>query len=215
MVSTGMDGLTGTPQTMAGSGVGGKTSLTCNSGGTGGPGTIVPVGFMEGNYRDTSITLGLRYAFGPAAAPPPMPEPEPTPMPEPEPAPAPAPMPEPAPVPEPPARMMQEFIVYFPWDEYYLTTEAQTVVQEAANYAAAGQTASVVVVGHADTSGSAAYNIRLSERRAKTVAEALVGLGVPQSTISADWRGETENAVATGDGVREPLNRRATITVNP
>ncbi len=51
--------------------------------------------------------------------------------------------------------------------------------------------------------------------RAGNSADALVSLGVNQSLISADWRGETQPAVSTGDGVREPLNRRATITVNP
>jgi outer membrane protein OmpA-like peptidoglycan-associated protein len=42
----------------------------------------------------------------------------------------------------------------------------------------------------------------------------MVGLGVNPALITADWRGETAPAVATGDGVKEPLNRRATIGVN-
>jgi outer membrane protein OmpA-like peptidoglycan-associated protein len=96
-----------------------------------------------------------------------------------------------------------------------LTPEAQAVVSEAASYAAQGNPTSVVVTGHADTSGSAAYNIRLSERRAKTVADALVAAGVNGSAMSVDWKGESQPAVATGDGVKEPLNRRATININP
>ena len=87
-------------------------------------------------------------------------------------------------------------------------------MQEAAQYANAGNATRVVVVGHADTSGSAAYNVRLSERRAKAVADALVGLGVDAAKLAVDWRGETEPAVATGDGVKEPLNRRSTIDIN-
>ena len=46
------------------------------------------------------------------------------------------------------------------------------------------------------------------------MADALVGLGVNSSTLAGDWRGEAEPAVATGDGVKEPLNRRATININ-
>jgi outer membrane protein OmpA-like peptidoglycan-associated protein len=88
------------------------------------------------------------------------------------------------------------------------------VVQEAANYASAGKATQVVVVGHADTSGSPAYNVRLSERRAKAVADALVGLGVAQTALQVDWKGETAPAVATGDGVKEPLNRRSSIDIN-
>jgi outer membrane protein OmpA-like peptidoglycan-associated protein len=88
------------------------------------------------------------------------------------------------------------------------------VVQEAASYASAGPATQVVVVGHTDTSGSPAYNVRLSERRAKAVADALVGLGVAQTALQVDWKGETMPAVATGDGVKEPLNRRSTIDIN-
>lgn len=109
----------------------------------------------------------------------------------------------------------KQFIVYFPFDPYVLTPEAQTVVSEAANYTRTDQgTSRVVVVGHADTSGSAAYNVRLSERRAKAVADALVGLGTGADKLQVDWKGETMPAVATGDGVKEPLNRRSTIDIN-
>ncbi|MDP1737401.1 MAG: hypothetical protein Q8L23_13635, partial [Caulobacter sp.] len=37
---------------------------------------------------------------------------------------------------------------------------------------------------------------------------------VPASTLAVDWKGESELAVATGDGVKEPLNRRSTIQIN-
>jgi outer membrane protein OmpA-like peptidoglycan-associated protein len=88
------------------------------------------------------------------------------------------------------------------------------VVQEAASYASAGHATKLSVVGNTDTSGSPAYNVRLSERRAKAVADALVGLGVAQTALSVDWKGETAPAVATGDGVKEPLNRRSTIDIS-
>ena len=87
-----------------------------------------------------------------------------------------------------------------------LTPEAQTVVSEAANGTRTDLGASrVVVVGHADTSGQAAYNVRLSERRAKAPPDALVSAGVDQSKLSVDWNGESQPAVQTGDGVKEPL----------
>ena len=46
------------------------------------------------------------------------------------------------------------------------------------------------------------------------VADSLVGLGVQQTLLSVDWKGKSEPAVQTGDGVKEPLNRRATIDIN-
>ncbi|WP_304186482.1 OmpA family protein [Phenylobacterium aquaticum] len=150
-----------------------------------GTSTLQP-GDFTGRYSDQSVTVGLRYSF--AAAPPPPPP--------------------------PPAYEAKQFIVYFPFDQFVLTPEAQTVVSEAANYANAGHATRVIVVGHTDTSGSPAYNVRLSERRAKAVADALVGLSVPQTALQVDWKGETMLAVPTADGVKEPLNRRSTIDIN-
>ena len=110
--------------------------------------------------------------------------------------------------------MAKEFIVYFPFDQYILTPEAQTVVTEAATYAKAGHATRLIVVGHTDSSGSTTYNVRLSERRAKAVADALVAQEVAQALLQVDWKGESQLAVATGDGVKEPLNRRSTIDIN-
>ena len=152
-------------------------------------------GTLRGKMADQSLSVGLRWAFGTPPAPV-------------EAAPPPPPPPPPAPVYE-----AREFIVYFEFDKSDLTSDAQAVVQAAADYAKAGNAARIVVVGHTDTSGSAAYNIRLSERRAKTVADALAGLGVDPSKLAVDWKGESEPAVATGDGVKEPLNRRSTIDI--
>ena len=109
----------------------------------------------------------------------------------------------------------KEFIVYFPFDQYVLTPDAQSVVQEAGQYATGDQVSThVTVVGHTDTSGGFAYNMRLSERRAKATADQLVADGVAQSVLDVSWKGFTEPAVQTGPGVKEPLNRRAVISVN-
>ena len=37
---------------------------------------------------------------------------------------------------------------------------------------------------------------------------------IAAGALSVDWKGEAELAVATGDGVKEPLNRRSTISIN-
>lgn len=104
-------------------------------------------------------------------------------------------------------------MVYFPFDQYVLTPEAQAVVQQAAEYAKGGGASKIVVTGHTDTSGSDKYNQKLSERRAKAVADGLVSLGVNATALSVDWKGESNPAVATGDGVKEPLNRRSTVSI--
>jgi len=69
----------------------------------------------------------------------------------------------------------------------------------------------VRVVGHTDTSGSASYNLALSKRRANDALNELVRQGVARSSITAEGKGETEPFVQTGDGVKEPLNRRTEV----
>ena len=67
------------------------------------------------------------------------------------------------------------------------------------------------MAGHADRSGSPAYNQGLSQRRAQNVAAELVRLGVQREAISVQAFGESRPLVATADGVREMQNRRVEI----
>ena len=107
----------------------------------------------------------------------------------------------------------REFIVFFGFNKSNLTADAQKVVAEAAAAATQLNADQVVVVGHADTVGSPRYNMDLSERRAETVRAELVRQGVKADRIATSGRGEGDLMVQTGDNVREPQNRRASITI--
>jgi outer membrane protein OmpA-like peptidoglycan-associated protein len=65
--------------------------------------------------------------------------------------------------------------------------------------------------GHTDRLGKLADNLRLSERRARAVAERLKWGGVPEGVIRVQAYGESRPFIATGDGEPEPLNRRVEI----
>jgi OOP family OmpA-OmpF porin len=109
----------------------------------------------------------------------------------------------------------REFEVYFNWDSSDPEESGGwSVVTQAANYARSGRPIRILIVGHADTSGPAAYNVGLSNRRSRAVADALLAQGVNGDAIWLDGKGETALRVATADGVSEPLNRRATITIS-
>ena len=69
------------------------------------------------------------------------------------------------------------------------------------------------MTGHADRSGSDAYNMGLSQRRAAAVASALESNGVSASVLEVSGRGEAEPKVPTPDGEQNPTNRRVEITV--
>lgn len=107
-----------------------------------------------------------------------------------------------------------DMVVYFGFDSTALT-EAGAATLDSVVEAITGTGATAVsVVGHADTSGSAAYNQGLSERRARRVAQGLTERGVAPEAMTLAGRGEQDLAVATGDGVVEQLNRRVTIDLS-
>ncbi|MEQ1866305.1 MAG: OmpA family protein [Micropepsaceae bacterium] len=113
-----------------------------------------------------------------------------------------------------PGRAPKQFIVFFGFNKSNLTPEAARVVADAAAAAKEYGSASIMVVGHTDSSGSSAYNQSLSMRRSQAVKDGLAANGVPGSMVSTGGRGEAELMVQTGDGVKEPQNRRATIDLN-
>jgi outer membrane protein OmpA-like peptidoglycan-associated protein len=156
----------------------------------------------DDEYRSHTVLVGLRYLFW---------SPEPRRMAAAEPVAAPAPEPAPAAPPAPPAPAPQEYLVFFDFDSAMLTAEARDIVRSAAENARAGGISRIRVIGHTDTSGPADYNMGLSQRRADAVAAELERLGVDQAQIAVSAVGETQPLVPTGDGVREPQNRRVEI----
>ena len=155
----------------------------------------LPVFVASDDLQKHTVTLGLRYAFGQPTA---------------EPVVAPPP-PAPPPVAEP--TTPREYIVFFGHNKSNLTNEALDVIRQAAAAAKEYGSASILVVGHADRSGSDRYNQRLSERRGNNVKAALVRQGIPENQIVVVGKGETQPLVPTADGVREPQNRRVEIVL--
>tara|TARA_R110002126_G_scaffold13118_1_gene56070 strand:+ start:317951 stop:318853 length:903 start_codon:yes stop_codon:yes gene_type:complete len=104
------------------------------------------------------------------------------------------------------------YLVFFDFDKSKIASSATSVVDAIADEVKARSLAGVSIIGHTDTSGARAYNKRLSLKRATAVKDALVERGVDAAIISIDSRGEGELLVETADGVREPANRRVTVT---
>jgi OOP family OmpA-OmpF porin len=106
---------------------------------------------------------------------------------------------------------VKQFIIFFGFDKCTITPEADKVLGEAADTAKSEGTAKIQIVGHTDTSGSPAYNQRLSECRSNAARTNLVGKGIADGAITTSGKGESELMVQTADGVKEPQNRRATV----
>ena len=101
--------------------------------------------------------------------------------------------------------------VLFNLDSAHVSRDADQVLQEIADAAHDFPGASLVVEGHTDTSGTHEHNQALSDARARAVADVLVREGVERDRIRTEGMGETGLAVQTGDGVREPRNRRVVV----
>ena len=105
------------------------------------------------------------------------------------------------------------YTVYFAFNSASLTPEDMGVLQKAIDDARAGGQPKITVVGHTDTAGGEAYNKKLSIKRADAVRDALVALGARREAIETEGVGESDLAVPTGNGVRQPKNRRAVFTL--
>jgi len=126
---------------------------------------------------------------------------------EPEAAPAayvPPPVQAPAPAPK-------SYLVFFDFNKSDLTPQAVQIVNTAAANAGPAHVTQLTVTGHTDTVGSDAYNMRLSRRRAESVAAQLEKDGIASSEIQIVAKGKRDLLVPTADGVREPQNRRVQI----
>ncbi|HNB26918.1 MAG TPA: OmpA family protein [Alphaproteobacteria bacterium] len=112
-----------------------------------------------------------------------------------------------------PAPAPAVYLVLFDFDKSNINDAAQAVINQVIADFNANKASAISVTGHTDRAGSDAYNEKLSERRADAVREALIAGGIPADAITTAWKGESENAVPTADGVKEQANRRAEIII--
>lgn len=140
---------------------------------------------IDFNPDNGLLSLGVSYRFGqeePVVAPPP----------------APAPTPAPAPV-----TVTKEFNlssdVLFDFGKSSLKPEGVTALDGLYDQikAETPKDGTALVVGYTDRIGSDASNQVLSEQRAKTVADYLVGKGIPADKVSTQGRGEAEPVTGT------------------
>jgi iron complex outermembrane receptor protein len=116
----------------------------------------------------------------------------------------------PAPVAATPS-VPKSYLVFFDFNKSDLTSQATAIVDQAAKNAGPAKVTKLEVTGHTDTVGSDAYNMRLSRRRAESVAAQLEKDGIASSEIEIVAKGKRDLLVPTADGVKEPQNRRVQI----
>ena len=108
----------------------------------------------------------------------------------------------------------------FEFDRADLTPGAETQLRKAAELIRKAPPGAIEVIGHSDAKGNDAYNLRLSEKRARTVADWFAGqVGVRQRTFRVSGKGETApvapNQTADGkdDTAGRARNRRVEVVL--
>ncbi len=182
----------------------------------------------KGRWNDASIKAGVTYVFGATSAP------APTPAPTPAPAPAPVVVDSDADgvvdsqdkCPNTPAAHKvdaQGCTVYtekmdrvgdvdievrFAFDSAVVSAEGRTEVNQLAAFMKRFPEAVVFIEGHASNVGKAEYNMRLSERRAKAIADLLTAQGIDSSRITSQGFGVTRPRVQGNTREAHAANQR-------
>lgn len=112
-----------------------------------------------------------------------------------------------------PAQAGLDMLVNFDLDSAELSRDARAKLSEFAKALQDNRlrTHTFLVEGHTDASGSAAYNERLSERRAESVTAFLLSSGIESSRIRPIGMGETHPRAANP---YDPVNRRVEMRIN-
>jgi outer membrane protein OmpA-like peptidoglycan-associated protein len=103
--------------------------------------------------------------------------------------------------------------VNFEFDKARLTPNAKTILDNVGDELVANPQINVELGGHTDSKGSDEYNQKLSERRAKSVVQYLVGRGIDNGRMTAAGYGETQPVADNDTDEGRELNRRVELKI--
>lgn len=105
--------------------------------------------------------------------------------------------------------------IYFSFDRYDLSPEAQAILVNNAEYLKANPEANVRIEGYCDERGSDEYNLALGERRALAAKQYLETLGIDGARLSVISYGEEMPLDPSHNEAAYAMNRRAEFKTMP
>ncbi|MDB9752001.1 peptidoglycan-associated lipoprotein Pal [Gammaproteobacteria bacterium] len=102
-------------------------------------------------------------------------------------------------------------VIYFEYDSSEIRSEYRSVIENHSEYLSENVGTTVTLEGHADELGSREYNLALGERRAKSIKQQMMLLGVSSSQVRLVSYGEERPEVDGHDEVSWQKNRRVEI----
>jgi outer membrane protein OmpA-like peptidoglycan-associated protein len=161
------------------------------------------------------VQVGFPIFYGAEKKPAPAPTPEPAPLATPEPTviPTPAPTPTPQVILVPSVTRIYSFDlrrIQFDFDKSTIKPQSMPLLEELGSFLAKHPDAwdKLSVEGHADNTGPAAYNQKLSQARAESVRGVLIGQGAKESAVTAVGYGLTRPLVKENTREARRRNRR-------
>lgn len=103
--------------------------------------------------------------------------------------------------------------VLFGVNQSSLTGDAQTKIRDLANVLNQNPDTYILIEGHTDASGSDNYNMQLSEKRAKAVADFLRQQNVSSSRLKTAWYGESQPKEPNTSDANMAKNRRVEFAI--
>lgn len=105
--------------------------------------------------------------------------------------------------------------VTFGFDSSDLTSEATNALQDVSRVLTEYSETLINIAGHTDSTGDAAYNQRLSERRAQSVGQYLSQSGVSANRLNMQGHGENQPVASNDTESGRAQNRRVEMTLTP
>ncbi|OEZ54322.1 OmpA family protein [Duganella sp. HH105] len=104
--------------------------------------------------------------------------------------------------------------VLFNVDRAELSAEGMRTAQKLADVLLQDPRGAVLIEGFTDSTGTAAHNLELSQRRAESVRNALIGMGVKADKVATRGYGEAFPVASNTDAGSRQLNRRVEIVLS-
>ena len=104
--------------------------------------------------------------------------------------------------------------VFFNYDSAELDTDAKELLQDQVAWLKQYSDVSVIIEGHCDERGTREYNLALGEKRAQSVKNYLINLGISADRVSTISYGKERPAVVGSSDGAWAQNRRSVTIVN-